>query len=151
MPRGFQRRTNPQYGWTTFSDIAIDAAIPAKLLGVTGNQPAEPKTLVRLRGLVWAVLNTAAVGEHVPVNFGITKVSSDAFGAGVGSVLGPRSDAVHDWIWRGQIFLSSLAEAAVATDFLAGSVVVDSKAMRKIKPSDTLIIVAETIAGDIAD
>ena len=48
------------------------------------------------------------------------------------------------WIWQGALYVNSGAEAAVIPNFLSDSIVVDSKAMRKLKPGQSIAFVHET-------
>jgi len=148
---GVGRASNPQYAWTTMGDGGFNVAVPGKVIGATGVTSDAPNTLVRTRGTVGCVLNAGAAAEHVLVRFGLIKVSTDAFAAGAASVPGPGSDRDQDWVWTGQLFLSSGEEAAVINEGLIRTLHVDSKAMRKFKVNEVYVFVAETLAGEIQD
>ena len=77
------------------------------------------------------------------IAWGVILVSSDARAAGAGSVPGPSSDGDAPWLAHGFLSLSSLAEAAVQPQALFDRGEVASKAMRRMKSSEELIIVAE--------
>ena len=144
-------RPTPKYTWFTFGEASVNDPIPSKVLGVAGAQAQVSLTTVRIRGTVGAVLDTGGINEAVMVRFGLVKVTGDAFAAGATSIPGPGSDREADWIWTGQLFLDSGAEAAIVTENLSAQLSVDTKAMRKLRAGDTFAFMAETLAAEITD
>ena len=153
MARNFRGRDRARksYEWNTFGDVQAGLAIPAKILGGTGLQATVPQTIVRVRGVIGATLDTAAVNESLIVRFGLKIVSSDAFAVGITAVPGPGSDRTEDWMWTGQLYLTSGDEAAIVPDMLSGQLVVDGKAMRKFQTAEVLVFVIEVLAGEFQD
>jgi len=141
--------SRPMYEWFTFGDALVNQLIPAKIFGTTGSVALIAQTLVRTRGMIGVTLDTSAVDEQVMVRAGLIVITADAAVAGI--VPGPGSDRGEDWFWTGQIFLTSGAEAAIIPDRLSGQIVVDSKAMRKLKPGNTIVLAVETLASEITD
>jgi len=148
MPRGRSGR-RADYDWQAIADaiVAIDAGTGTK--AVLGNAlvVSQALTLMRLRGQVMVQLDPTAVDERLIIAVGIIKVSDEAFAAGAGSVPGPHSQGDAEWIWHSYLTVTSLAEGAIATNALFDRVVIDSKAMRKCKASETIILVAEVADG----
>ncbi len=142
------RRTD--YEWHRISDMggAIDGAEGTKVLGVTTFSFGESGTIVRLRGSVFVQLDSAAVDERVGVTIGIGVFDDTALAAGVASLPGPDVDrSSRSWMWLGTLWLSSGAEASVVPDDLMNQMVVDSKAMRKVKAEGSLAVIAQIAAS----
>ena len=137
------------YNWVNFSDsnAAVDLAEGTVGIGVTALLAVAANTLVRIRGAVMVQLNPAAVNERAVVELGICVVGAPAFTAGSGSVPTPITESAYPFIWRGQGLISSGQETAVVNEFLLDRVMVDSKAMRKLKIDEAIILVAEVAAS----
>jgi len=75
-------------------------------------------------------------------------VSSEAFAAGVASVPEPYADS--DWggwmVWRSFCYRLQF-EDGTGVQYPDWNFEIDSKAMRKVTPNETLVIVAESQAG----
>ncbi len=148
MARGRTGRKT-DYLWASFEDAVagVDAAENVKSLGITGLTASDTQTVMRLRGKVGITLDATAVDESIVVVFGIIVVSAPAFSAGVASIPSPVTDTQGPWIWQGSMYVSAGAGAAIETDHLVDSIEIDSKAMRHIKTSENLAIVAEVAAS----
>ncbi len=144
-------RVRKSYEWNTMGDVLNAVAIPAKNLGVNSLQAGVPQTIVRLRGTVGATLDAGGVDESLIVRFGIRIVSSDAAAIGATAIPGPGSDRSEDWMWTGQLYLTSGDEAAIVTDMLSGSLVIDGKAMRKFQTGEVLVFMQEVLAAEYTD
>jgi len=109
----------------------------------------EKTTIVRTRGhcSVIPTVVTADLNIIGAVGFGI--VSSEALAIGVTAIPEPFTDA--DWsgwfVWRSYSYrlevVSEIGEHFIEWDFE-----VDSKAMRKVGPNESAVIVAESFAGE---
>ncbi len=140
MARRSGRRTD--YSWSNFGDVTLGVDIGVARQQVVGLATvASPQTLTRIRGLIGATLDTAAVDEHGLLLLGLTIMTADAFAADAPPEIGNNSNDEASWIWQGAIYLSSGAEAAIVPDQLSGSVAIDTKAMRKVKPLDVCVLV----------
>ena len=122
---------------------SIDLASNTKALGAVGIAFSLPGTILRQRGTLFLQLDAGAVDERAVIAAGTILVSSAAFAAGVASVPGPASDSDNDWIWYSSAVISSLAEGAIQSDALFTRIDMDSKAMRKVKPDDVMVLVLE--------
>ena len=148
MPRGRARGRRADYEWSAgcFKGAGIDLANGTKssedLGAITG-----PATLVRTRGEIFLQLDATAVDERVIIAMGLIVASENAAAAGAASLPSPVSDGADDWYWYGFATMSSLAETAVQPDALFTRVVIDSKAMRKVKPTEHLVLVLEVCDG----
>jgi len=148
MPRGRSGR-RPDYDWNGISGVsgALDLAEGSVAL-FTGNaslQASGALTLMRTHGQVFAQLDATAVDERALIAFGMIIVSDNAFAAGVGSVPAPFADIVDDWFVHGFLSVSSGAEGAVVTNPIYDRLTINSKAMRKMKNSERIVMVAETV------
>ncbi len=149
MARGRSgRRTD--YAWANFGDnvLAHDLGTgSASLLGGTGLTTGTTTTITRMRGTVAAVLDTGGVDEGGLVLCGITLLPEDMATAGNAPELHKDANDEGSWIWQGQIWLHSGAEAAVVDPNLSNSIEVDSKAMRKWRTGMFLGLVVQTPAA----
>jgi len=107
----------------------------------------EPATILRVRGHVMAAFDESKqVGDEILVTFGLGIISSDAFAAGPTAFPDPAGDIEYPWLWWGQMSLESYVttndEEAWGTS--RQILQVDSKAMRKVKPSESLVWVVQT-------
>jgi len=121
----------------------IDLAVGAALLGTGSFDVLAASTVMRMHGLVSVELDAAAVNERILVAYGAIKVSDDAIAAGVASVPKPNTDGGAEWIVHGHLFVSSGQQGAVVNEFLVDRDRFDSKAMRKVKSSDSIAFVFE--------
>ena len=105
-------------------------------------------TLVRTRGQVSVQPDVFSADVNVVGAFGIAIVSTDAFVAGAASIPGPFDQAGwNGWfVWRS---FSMRFEFIDGIGVLIGDQrwEVDSKAMRKMGPQDTMVIMAESQGG----
>ena len=106
----------------------------------TGATVALSATLIRIRGLFSIYLKTvSAVNSGFTGAVGIGIASTDAFTAG--ALPDPSGDATWPWIWHSFFDVRSIT-AAITEGGNAGSVFmrmpIDSKAMRKQNPDETL-------------
>ncbi len=134
----------PDYDWAGVCGAVVgaDLAPGVDIIGSGSFVFATAGTLVRARGYVGGQLDTAGVDERVLIAMGLIMVSENAAAAGTASVPNPLDDAGEDWIWFGHLWMSSGAEAAVNENSLFDRKEIDSKAMRRVKVSETLVFVA---------
>ena len=112
-------------------------------------------TLVRLRGelLVFLTASNASDGGWDEVAVGVCIVSENAFNVGITAIPTPATDIAWDgwlWYWTGSL-KTPRVDAGPDNISIEGSmarIVVDSKAMRKIKATDVIVGVAEVGTED---
>ncbi len=129
------------------------ASIPALGTAITGDGTfqggsvafAVPATILRCRGFVQAAFASGVqVGDDMNINFGLGIVSTDAFAAGAGSMPDPAGEPEYPWLWWQEVFLNSeQVEEPVSWGPGALRLDVDTKAMRKVKPGESLVWVGE--------
>ncbi len=99
-----------------------------------------PATILRSRGYLQASMDaTKQVGDSIDLAFGLGIISTDAFAAGGGSVPDPGDEAEYPWIWWGQMHLEAFATGGTEPWGSSSQYIeVDTKAMRKMKPGQSL-------------
>jgi len=132
--------------------------IPGLIAEVTGTSTTlagalsftTPATLLRFRGYVGAMFDeTMQAGDQMDLVFGLAIISTDAFNAGPGGVPDPASEPEFPWIWwKGMRLDAFSASAQNAYGSTNQRYEMDSKAMRKIKPGETVVMVTQ-VAGAI--
>ena len=133
--------------WLGLPSISLSIASAATTLGgalsFTG-----PGTILRCRGEMLITLDGVTAGEDTIVTVALGIVSTDAFNAGGGSVPDPGGDADYPWLyWKSTpLTLEHIDTGSTQFSELSASVrfEVDTKAMRKFKPNETLCWVVQT-------
>ena len=145
-----RRRVGWNEGPGGFNEIPITVTTSSvSILGLGQTLLADGFTLVRTRGLIQLALtaNTAA-GDGFQGAFGICVVFAESFGVGVTAIPDPVTDMNWDgWLWHS--FFSLIQGSVFSAQVSAGSgnktLEIDSKAMRKLRASDTIVLVGEFI------
>jgi len=107
----------------------------------------EKATIVRVHGQL--MIKTSIAGNlNVTGAIGMAVVSDEAFLAGVGSIPEPFTDA--NWsgwfVWRSFAYDIRVADATGVVLF-PWHLEIDSKAMRKVGPQETVVVIVESQAG----
>jgi len=144
MPRSRSgRRTD--YEWISVGDFEdnVDLGVATGTFGSTGLTIARPLTLTRLRGRVAVTLDAGAVNENAMILCGVMILTADKFvgGGGAPELFVQAGSDEASWVWQGSLYVSAGDEAAVNENWLSQSLEIDSKAMRRMKPSETLAFV----------
>ena len=144
------RRTGRRadYAWNGGSFIVNDLTSTKQVAGmVTVNQSA---TLVRTRGEILFALDGAADGVATAIGLGMIVGNDDQFTAGATAFPSPISDLDADWLWHGFILLRAFTASQSETlGSQVGRIMIDSKAMRKVRQNDQvgLVMEASALAG----
>ncbi len=151
MPRGRSGGRRADYEWTGTSGrvdaIDIGTGTAAFVSVATFNGPA---TMMRCRGEVFFQLDPAAADERAQIAVGLIVATDAAVAAGIAALPQPIAVPEAEWSWYGYATISSLAETAVvAGSNLWARLEVDSKAMRKVKANEQLVMVCEV--GTVLD
>ncbi len=108
----------------------------------------EQTTVVRARGQVSVIPAAFTTSLNIVGAFGVAIVSTEAFTAGIASIPEPFSDA--DWggwfVWRSFSYRFEFDDAT-GLNFPRWDFEVDSKAMRRISPNETMVLIAESQTG----
>ncbi len=144
-----RRSSRPSYSWTNFGDVQpnVDISTGSGQFGTTGSNVLTPQTLIRARGKIGLSLNPSAVGESLMLLCGLMQIAGDGFLGNDAPELFTNSDDEASWIWQGALYVHSGDEAAVNENRLHAAIDVDTKAMRKLKPGQTIAFVFQTPAA----
>ena len=151
MARKFDRSRPMQKTWGGVTGTQDSLTATQALLWGTGFTVSSVSTLLRLRGSYIIKGTPDAVVDDVVVGIGIGIVSTDAAAVGGVSVPSPLGDPDWSWVWHQYVALAAGQTALLGQDI--GSVVrgeIDSKAMRKMKPNESLVIVGQLSTSDYA-
>ncbi len=111
----------------------------------------DPLTVMRVRGMVSVIPQVFNADLTIVGAYGLAVVSTEAFVAGAASIPGPWDDP--DWggwfVWRSFGFRLEFG-TAVSLNFIPWQFEIDSKAMRKISPNETMVTMAEGQSGAFA-
>ena len=148
MPRQFGGGRRMDKEWRIGAPIDQQVtAIDETLLGagVIGFTRAE--TILRCRSWVAAHFDgTQQAADRIDLTFGLGIFSTDAVAAGAASLPEPDSNAEYPWLWWGQmrLFATFAAAHGEAWGGLQQRLEVDTKAMRRVKPQQTLAWVVQS-------
>ncbi len=133
---------NKEWTFSCLDATNFDLAV-ANLIAFSIFTADEAETVLRTRGEIMVMLDATAVNEDATIAVGLAVVSTRAVAAGTASLPRPAIDGAYPWLWHGVAIVSSGQEAAIVPDFLAVRLLVDSKAMRKVKESEAIVAVFE--------
>ncbi len=138
------RRTDYLWAGSAQQVAAVDLALNTASIVHTFTNTLS-RTLMRTRGNILVQLDAGANDERAMIALGLIVVSTPAATAGTASVPTPITDIGADWFWHYFATVTALAETSVTGDAggLFERIEVDSKAMRKLKDDQTLLLVCE--------
>ncbi len=151
-PRSRSGRTIDFKSWSAIPSGGVNMTASGTFTAGGGLSFSGPATLLRARGeLIIGLDETSATGDQSKVGMGLAIVSTDAFTLGVTAFPDPSGEPEYPWMWWNEVSL--LTNTATAGKGLGTDVVrveLDTKAMRKIKPGETLTLVIQytTIVGN---
>ena len=128
------------------------AAFTANATAILGSFTAaggEPFTVLRLLGQILVVPlpgGTFVEADVARLTFGIGVVSADALAVGASAMPDPDGEPDYPWLWW-HTTVVVFAGAAPAGDEIAVNerIDIESKAMRKVGPRQSLVMVAEYV------
>ena len=134
--------------FSTALNLAPGATSFATLIDESLIETQGKPTLARCRGS-WIAMNDASAAAAtglMTVAAGITVVSTKAAQAGIASLPLPLSNIEYPWLWWDATYVGIERETAGVQSAGQHVRMIDSKAMRKLPPASTLIIVFEASA-----
>ena len=151
--RRFPARTGPKRvtQWIGSADAGPVGVSTGASQILQSNATMANTTIIRVRGLLSVGVQAFTTDVEFQGAFGIGLVSDQAFAAGAASIPGSWTDL--DWsgwfvwmAWDGRFeFLDATGVVGPAANKM--QYVIDSKAMRKVAPNETLVVMAESQAG----
>ncbi len=142
-----RRTTKKGTDWASSSPLTVGISVAAAsavlLESFTPNPGGE--TVVRIRGMLgWSSDNAAATEDQLGA-FGIGVVSQQAQGVGITAIPHPGTDA--DWRgWMYHTYFNSQTQFLSSVGLMFDkmhSIVIDTKAMRKVGDAERLVMVVE--------
>ena len=146
MARRGHGRVIDYKAWTFMPSSTVQVGTSATTLGAGLLNFDAPGTILRCRGYFQASMDaTKQVGDDMTMSLGLGIVSSDAAAAGAGSMPDPSGEPEYPWIWWGQLKLRAyLTGGAESWGTTAQRIEIDSKAMRRFKPSQSLVLIVQS-------
>ena len=143
MARGASgRRTD--YIWNgTGVGLSISSG-GSQLSDITG-QFGAAGTIFRVRGELLASIDSPTDGAKVLITAGIIRITEEQLAVGITAVPNPLADLDADWLWHGFVPLMFVTPDAASGE-AAGRLVIDSKAMRKMRQGELLGMVVDSNA-----
>ena len=146
MPQFPRSRNRPTRNWIggpfALTSLTATQSILAQIT------VGEAETIVRIRGFYLIKAIPDAATDDEVVGLGLIVVSDQAAAAGGTSVPGPIATIGVQWLWHNYVPLNA-GQAALSGADLGSMVrgVIDSKAMRKMGPNDSLVLIGELSTG----
>jgi len=106
-----------------------------------------PGTILRVRGYVAAFFDaTMQVDDRMVLTFGLGIFSTDAVALGATAVPDPADEPQYPWLWWKEFRLDSKTTTGLTGGWgiAAQRYEVDTKAMRKVKPGESLVMVFQS-------
>jgi len=147
-------RTINTKGWTGLFSAgqSVITTTQAVILEIGLAEASIRETLLRSRGEVCISAIPDAATDSDVLAIGLIVVHSNAATAGGVSVPGPIKDMGADWLWHFFIPMdaSGLTGQDASAILLNRNIEIDSKAMRRVPPDHSVILVGEAASGDFA-
>ncbi len=148
MPRGRRpARTIDFKEWDGIPGLITEVSTATTVLG-GGLSFSAPATVLRIRGYWSGKLDESMqVGDRISLTLGIGIVSTDAFSdIGATAVPDPSAEAEFPWLYWENMRLDCFVAAGHDGGWgpPAQRYVIDTKAMRKMKPGQTLTYMVES-------
>ncbi len=127
------------------SNVSFETVITEANLETQGKP-----TIARVRGSWVAHQDVGAAGSTsgMWVTAGLTIVSTKAVAAGISSLPTPSTNVEWPWLWWDTVYCGIELVTGVGFQMLSPfNRVVDSKAMRKVPPASTVVMVYEAVAA----
>ena len=147
MARQSGRRAD--YNWTGHAGFSVGFTT-TQVIATGSILFIAAGTVVRIRGHASVGMDVGAADNAGAVALGLIIVKNNALVAGATAVPSPVNEIDAEWLWHGWFSLNSIT--GTQSDDEGGQRVlreIDTKAMRKFKADDALIMVADgfTLAG----
>ena len=150
MARNFAagRRTDKQ--WTSVTSQGNNFTADGTSIASGGLDFTEAQTVMRCRGSALCAFNAATTAlDEADITLGLGIFSTDAFNAGSASMPDPAGEPDYPWLWWGvfQMFSPFVIDGTGSDD--SGALIhrleIDTKAMRRVKPRQTLGWIAQYV------
>jgi len=131
--------------WTaTVPEVAFVALPPATAVLDSVFTAGDPETIIRVRGLLSIQSDQIVISEQPFGAVGLAVVTDQAVAIGVTAIPTPYADGESDkWLLHEYWAASMEVATAVSIANISQRFVLDSKAMRKVSPDETVVLVIE--------
>ena len=121
-----------------------------QIIGVAAQTFESRATILRVRGTGLIFIDNSVLNDLVVFTMGLVIVTSDAFAVGDSAMPDPADDQTIGWLWHGSWVLGAkvpLGSTEANQSDIAGVVRfdIDSKAMRKTRVDETLVMVGQYV------
>jgi len=141
---GFARTPSREKSWSLLPGGVLGFSTDSIQLAPGSLSFVQAATIVRCRGELLFSMDALTDGAQMDVTVGLAIVSSDALAVGATAMPDPGNDPDYPWLyWKGLLIQSQTGGSSSAE--LVHRVEVDSKAMRKVKPKQSLVWVAQSV------
>jgi len=101
----------------------------------------QASTLLRTRGEIVASIDGPTDGDRCSVACGILVATEEQVAVGSTAMPDPAADLDADWLWHGYLLMLSQAVTELSGNVtLARRLTIDSKAMRRMHPTTSLVM-----------
>ena len=142
-------RTHKQWSGTSNPQPIVLSTTTSEILSFSTD---FSETLLRSRGelIVCAVPNAA--NDNEMACFGFAVVSDEARAVGTTSLPNPVSSPDFDWFWYGYApLMDTVSTGSDASSIgLTYRLTIDSKAMRRVSPNHSLVLIGALTTGEMA-
>ena len=129
--------------WLAAPGLAVAGQAEGRFFGSGGGQFGDPGTILRCRSDIVFSTFAGAVADDVTVSMGLAIVSAAAFAAGAVSCP-DASNTSFPWLWWKAVTVIAQTTAREQPWGVSNHhIELDSKAMRKVKATETLVMCVE--------
>jgi len=145
MARSTGRRAD--YIWNGVSSSLTVTSGSSGIQDVSGAF-GQSGTIVRIRGNILASLDSPTINEKTAVAMGIIRTTEEQLAVGITAIPNPQADLDADWQWHGFLPLQAVVDvtSGAGSQENVGRLVIDSKAMRKVRQGENLTFVVDNTA-----
>ncbi len=138
----FQKKT-AHYGWIGVTSSLAALSTTNTLFSFISSGVSA--TIRRIRGAIAVQIAVGAGTDSLMVAFGLAVVSDTARAVGPASMPSPIADPAYPWYWHKFVPLVANGTAADGLNGQAQSMMVDidAKAMRKIRPDQSIVLLGD--------
>ena len=132
--------------WTSIPSGSVDLTVNQTFPGPGLIAFSAPATILRVRGVlrVSFLVTGLTADDEAQCVFGLAVLSSDAVTLGQSAMPDPAGEPEYPWMWYGQLIMYS-PNADFGAEGMSVELPVDTKAMRKVKPGESLVMVVQYV------
>ena len=132
--------------WTAIPGSSQNLTANATIAGPGFLSFSAPATILRVRGYTQVAFLQAGLtlADEVDVVFGMGVFSTDAVTLGATALPDPSAEPEYPWMWYGELSMYS-PNADFGDPMIQQRLELDTKAMRKVKPGESLVVVAQYV------